>query len=70
MNLSNDALRFFTVRDDWGSGRNYPFYETEGYTIDANFENANDGDSNFRFVGTPGTYTLYMDTIAKTITLE
>ncbi|WP_299709261.1 SusE domain-containing protein [uncultured Tenacibaculum sp.] len=68
--FANDAFRFFTVRDDWGSGRNYPFYETEGYTIDANFENANDGDSNFRFVGTPGTYTLYMDTIAKTITLE
>lgn len=68
--FANDAFRFFTVRDDWGSGRNYPYYQNEGYTIDANFENANDGDSNFRFVGTPGTYTLYMDTIAKTITIS
>ncbi len=68
--FANDAFRFFTVRDDWNSGRNFPYYQTEGYTVDANFEDAMDGDNNFRFVGTPGTYTIYMDTIAKTITLE
>ncbi|OMP31890.1 SusE domain-containing protein [Mangrovimonas sp. DI 80] len=68
--FTNDAFRFFTVNADWGSGLNYPYYEGEGYTIDANFANANDGDSNFSFVGTPGTYTLTMDTVNKTITLQ
>ncbi|WP_250433200.1 SusE domain-containing protein [Hanstruepera flava] len=68
--FANDAFRFFTAEGDWGSGRNFPYYEGEGYTIDANFENANDGDSNFSFVGTPGTYTLTMDTVNKTITLQ
>ncbi|SFZ94959.1 hypothetical protein SAMN05428642_1081, partial [Flaviramulus basaltis] len=29
-----------------------------------------DGDNNFRFLGTPGTYFLTIDTVTKTITLE
>lgn len=69
-NLTNNAFRFFTVKDDWGSGRNYPYYLGEGYTIDAAFEDALDGDNNFKFIGTPGTYFLTLDTVAKTITLE
>ncbi|WP_323787067.1 SusE domain-containing protein [Psychroserpens sp.] len=69
INLINDAFRFFTVNSDWGSGRNYPFYEGAGYTIDANLANALDGDSNFQFTGTPGEYFLEIDTVAKTITL-
>ncbi|MFD0863529.1 SusE domain-containing protein [Sungkyunkwania multivorans] len=68
--FANDAFRFFTVEGDWNSGQNYPFYIGEGYTIDANFENAADGDSNFRFIGTPGTYNLTVDTVNKTITLN
>ena len=68
--LTNGAFRFFTVDTDWGSGLNYPYFEEEGYTIDANFENAEDGDSNFSFIGTPGTYTLTVDTMNKTITLN
>ncbi|WP_411767306.1 SusE domain-containing protein [Winogradskyella sp. A3E31] len=68
--FTNDAFRFFTVNSDWGTGINYPTYENDGYTIDSNFENANDGDSNFYFNGTPGTYTLTLNTVAKTITLE
>ena len=68
--FSNEAFRFFTVRDDWGSGRNFPYYAGEGYTIDANFENANDGDSNFRFIGTPGTYTITVNAVTKEITLQ
>ncbi|WP_338732752.1 SusE domain-containing protein [Mangrovimonas cancribranchiae] len=68
--LANDAFRFFTTNGDWTSGRNYPYYENEGYTIDANFENAGDGDNNFSFIGTPGTYTLTMDTVNKTITIQ
>lgn len=66
----NNNFRFFTVNSDWSSGRNYPFYEDAGYTIDSNLVNANDGDLNFSFVGTTGTYLLTIDTVAKTITLE
>jgi len=69
INLINDAFRFFTVNSDWGSGRNYPFYESAGYTIDSNLANAMDGDSNFQFTGTPGQYFIEIDTDAKTITL-
>ena len=63
-------FRFFTVEGDWGSGENYPYFIDQGYTIDSNFTNANDGDSNFLFVGTPGEYFLTVDTVNKTITLE
>ncbi|MGS2725351.1 SusE domain-containing protein [Psychroserpens sp. BH13MA-6] len=69
INLINDAFRFFTVNNDWGSGLNYPYYEAVGYTIDSNLANAMDGDSNFQFVGTPGEYFIEIDTAAKTITL-
>ena len=68
--FANDAFRFFAQQDWNPTSFNYPHYEGEGYTIDANFENANDGDSNFRFIGTPGTYTLTLDTVNKTITLN
>ena len=70
--FANDAFRFFTDKTlEWNSpSYNFPYFSNEGYTIDANFENANDGDSNVRFVGTPGTYTLTINTVAKTITLN
>lgn len=64
------AFRVFTVRDDWGSGLNFPHYEAEGYTIDSRFTNANDGDSNFKFTGTAGTFTMRIDEKEKTIVLE
>ncbi|OUS03605.1 hypothetical protein A9Q86_01460 [Flavobacteriales bacterium 33_180_T64] len=67
--LTNDAFRFFSVNSDWGTGINYPTYEGNGYTIDSNFNNALDGDSNFFFNGTPGTYFVTVDDINKTITL-
>ena len=67
--FTNEAFRFFTVDGDWGSGRNFPFYLNDGYTIDSNFEDALDGDNNFRFIGTPGEYGLTIDTVNKTITL-
>ncbi|MFK2818644.1 SusE domain-containing protein [Flavobacteriaceae sp. LMIT009] len=63
-------FRFFTALSDWNSGRNYPYYADAGYTIDANFENAGDGDNNFRFIGTTGTYLLTIDDVNKTITLD
>lgn len=66
----NNNFRFFTVDGDWNSGRNYPWYADAGYTIDANLVNAMDGDSNFAFIGTTGTYTLTIDDNNLTITLE
>ncbi|WP_223032727.1 SusE domain-containing protein [Hanstruepera marina] len=70
VNLSNGAFRFF-AQQDWGpTSFNYPYYESEGYTIDSNLINANDGDSNFEFTGTPGTYTLTLDTVSKTISIQ
>ena len=63
----NDAFRFFTIEGDWGSGLNYPYYINEGYTIDANFEDAFDNDNNFKFIGTPGTYTMTLNNNDKTI---
>ena len=66
----NNNFRFFTVLDDWATGQNYPFYEDAGYTIDSNLVNAMDGDFNFAFVGTDGTYTITIDTNNQTITLE
>ena len=69
VDLANDTFRFFTTSADWGSGRNYPWYVTEGYKISSNLENANDGDSNFKFTGTPGIHRIAIDENSKTITL-
>ncbi|MEN0002519.1 MAG: SusF/SusE family outer membrane protein [Bacteroidota bacterium] len=68
--INNGTFRFFNIQDDWGSGLNYPYFIGEGYTIDENFEDAEDGDNNFRFIGTPGTYTITVNAIDKTITLN
>lgn len=65
-----EAFRVFAAKGDWGSGTNYPGYADNGYTIDANFENANDGDKNFKFIGTAGTYKFTLNENTKTITLE
>ncbi|NOY48388.1 MAG: hypothetical protein GXO84_09395 [Chlorobi bacterium] len=70
INLTNDAFRFFLTEGDWGSGQNYPFYLNDGYTIDANLEDAMDGDNNFLFTGTPGNYYLRVDTVNKTIIIQ
>jgi len=75
VNLQNNGgadnnFRFFTAEDDWASGKNFPYYIGEGYTIDANFIDALDGDNNFAFTGTTGAYFLTIDTVAKTITLK
>ncbi|PRZ26504.1 SusE domain-containing protein [Flavobacterium granuli] len=67
--LVNDSFRFFTTNGDWGSGRNYPWYIAAGYKISSSLVNANDGDSNFRFTGTPGKYRIKVDQVAKTLTV-
>ncbi|MBO6630310.1 MAG: hypothetical protein JJ936_01840, partial [Psychroserpens sp.] len=68
--LTNDAFRFFSVNGDWGTGTNYPTYISDGYTIDSEFNDAMDGDNNFFFNGTPGTYTITVDTVNLTITVD
>lgn len=73
VNLSPDNdgnFRFFNTATDWGSGTNYPGFISEGYTIDPLFQDAQDGDNNFQFIGTAGQYFLVIDTINKTITLD
>lgn len=67
--LGNGNFRFFTTVGDWNSGLDYAYYENEGFTIDANLENAPAGD-NFTFTGTPGIYTITIDKNTKTIVLE
>lgn len=69
LKLANGHFRFFTTNGDWDSGLDYTYYETQGYTIDANLENSPAGD-NFNFIGTPGIYTITIDNINKTIVLE
>lgn len=68
-NLVNDTFRIFTEEGNWGSGRNYPWYVSEGYKISSTLVNANDGDSNFRFTGTPGTYRIKIDGNNKTFAI-
>ncbi|GGI55838.1 SusE domain-containing protein [Winogradskyella haliclonae] len=67
----NDAnFRFFTENGAWGSGQNYPFFSDGGYTIDSRFEQNDDDDLNFKFVGETGQYFTTIDTVNLTITLE
>lgn len=73
--FDNSLFRFFEDKAlEWGSPSiNYQDFIDEGYTIDANFElnpDPNDADKNFNFIGTPGTFTLTVDTVNKTITLN
>ncbi|MEN3324988.1 SusE domain-containing protein [Mariniflexile soesokkakense] len=68
--LTNDIFRFFATRGEWDINNNYAHYADEGYAIDANFENDGSDDANFKFIGTPGTYTLTINAVDKTITLD
>jgi starch-binding outer membrane protein SusE/F len=68
-NLINDTFRFFTVSGDWNTGRNYPWYVTNGYKISSSLINAADGDQNFKFTGTPNTYRIKIDSNVKTVTV-
>ena len=57
VNLQNNGepiitLDFLHLKETGLQGRNYPWYVAEGYTIDSNFEDAQDGDNNFAFIGT------------------
>jgi hypothetical protein len=68
---ADDPENTFRVfwKNDWGAGWNYPYYLGEGYTIADVFEDAQDGDNNFRFIGASGTYTFSLNEWEKTITM-
>ena len=68
--LSNDIFRFFKTFGTYDTNNNFQFYEDQGFTIDSNFENDGNGDANFNFIGTPGTYNLTINAVDKTITLN
>ncbi|MEN8857382.1 MAG: SusE domain-containing protein [Flavobacteriaceae bacterium] len=68
--LSNDIFRFFQTFGTWDTNNNFAYYVDQGFTIDSNFEDDGGNDSNFNFIGTPGTYTLTVNAIDKTITLN
>ena len=68
--LSNDIFRIFKTFGTWDTNTNMTYYEDEGFTIDSNFVNDGTGDGNFNFVGSPGTYTITINAIDKTITLN
>jgi len=70
VSLTAGTFRFFQTIGDWDSALNYTHFQNEGYTIDPNLEDAEDGDNNFKFVGTPNIYTITIDNINKTIDLE
>ena len=61
----NEAFRFFAQPDWNATNYNYPYFGT----ISNLFENAGDGDSNFRFLGETGWYqiTVNMKTLAVDI---
>ena len=67
--LTQGHFRFFQIQGDWNSGLGYSYFVGEGYTIDSNFEDAMDNDSNFSFIGTDGIYTIRIDTVNKDISL-
>lgn len=71
---NNESFRVWLANDggdSWGSpNKNYPSYIADGYTISADFENANDGDSNFKYVGPTAVKLFKIDTVNKTITFN
>ncbi|MFV5687717.1 SusE domain-containing protein [Flavobacterium sp. ZT3R25] len=68
--FSAGVFRFFKTQGQWDINNNYAYYKNAGYTIDTKLENDGSGDANFKFVGTPGTYTVKINAIDKTIKLN
>lgn len=63
-----ETFRFF-AQADWGpTSYNYPYF-ADG-SVSALFENANDGDKNFKFIGTPGSYKITLNMLDLIITME
>ncbi len=66
--INGEAFRFF-AQADWGpTSYNYPYFD-DG-SVDPLFENAGDGDSNFRFTGTTGVYKIKVNMLDLIITMS
>ncbi|GET27278.1 SusE domain-containing protein [Prolixibacter sp. NT017] len=65
--ISGEAFRFF-AQADWGpTSYNYPYF-ADG-TVDPMLEDAQDGDNNFKFTGTSGTYEITLNLNDLTVTM-
>jgi hypothetical protein len=63
--IKGEAFRFF-AQADWGpTSYNYPYFTS----VDPLFENANDGDKNFRFIGTTGNFKIKLNMLDKIVTM-
>ena len=65
--LKND---FTASNDNYKESHNFAYYKEKDYAIDAELENAGDGDSNFKYTGPTGPRVFKIDNVAKTITLD
>jgi len=65
--VDNNTFRFFKTAA-WGEAWNCPYF-TGGFTTTL-LENAADGDSNFRFIGTTGYYKITANLSTKVVTME
>jgi hypothetical protein len=64
--INGEAFRFF-AQANWGpTSYNYPFFTT----VDSDFENANDGDSNLKYIGTTGSRTVTVNLATSAVTLD
>lgn len=63
---SNQAFRFFK-QTDWNPvSYNFPYFTG---TVSNLFVNANDGDSNFQFIGTSGYYQVTVNMTTKSVSM-
>jgi starch-binding outer membrane protein SusE/F len=65
--LNGEAFRFFKQADWNPDSWNYPYFTG---TVSALFENAADGDQNFRFIGATGYYTVTVNMTTKSVSME
>ncbi len=64
---NNATFRFFAVADDWSSDFGAGFF-TSG--IDPDLQAVGDGDDNFRFIGTTGTFTINVDLYNRSVEMN
>jgi len=67
INTDTDCTFRFFKNAAWGDAWNTPYF-TGGYPAPL-LENAADGDSNFRFIGTTGYYRMTANLATKTVTM-
>lgn len=68
---AGDANFRFFPQPDWAPvSYNYPYFADNGGVIDELLINAGDGDSNFAFTGTDGTYYIKVDINNYTVEME